>query len=289
LRVNPAGLGSDGLKEEVMSMAQRCGPTLTHFESDVELSAVMIHHVMGLPNLDTWRVCGDLFPAPLPPSSETATYLPALRSLAMAATNTYDWVVFLASSHPTVTAVPLTLTKLNLSGNHAVDPTLISKVCAFTNLTHLNVWCSCPNDRCVFALTDDDLSNLSLKLPRLEWLMLGHQCDKNTCKTTFKSLLFLSARCPSLTFIAVHFNTVQITNDIRSLFETKDPSTRELRESPTRCQVVTFSVSRTPLFLVGSDELEVVKKAFLNVFPRLRGVSRRYGRTWQYLTESLEK
>ena len=289
LRVNPVELRSDKLKGEVLLMAQRCGPTLTHLETDVEPSTVMVHHLMGFPNLHTWCAYGDLLPATPTPSSEATTYLPALRSLALAATNTYDWVVFLASSHPTVTPVRSTLTDLNLSGHHAVDPALISQVCAFTGLTHLNVGCSCPKDQCDFSLGDDDLSNLSLALPRLEWLMLGHQCDKNACKTTFRSLLFLSARCPSLVFIAVHFNTLRIAKDIQSLFEAGDPSIKQLRESPTRCQVVTFSVSQTPLSLVGTDELEVVKRGFLNVFPRLRGISRRYGRTWQCLTEALGK
>lgn len=289
LRVNHPDLKSGRLKAEVLSMAQRCGPTLTHLETDLEPSTVMVRHVMRLPNLRTWRAYGNLLPATFTPSPEAPTYLPALRSLAFAATNTYDWIIFLASSHPTMTLVRSTLTNLNLSGHHDVDPALISQVCAFTSLTDLNVWCTCPQDRCVFALTDDDLSNLSLALPRLESLMLGHQCDKNACKTTFRSLLFLSARCPNLAFIAVHFNTEQITNDIRSLFETEDPSLKELRECPTRCQVVTFSVSKTPLSLAGSDELQVVKRGFLNVFPRLRGISRKYGRTWQCLTDALEK
>ena len=270
-------------------MAQRCGPTLGHLETDLELSAVLINHVMSLPNLHTCRLYGNLLPSTLTLLPNATTYLPALRSLALSATNSYQWLVFLASSHLTVTALRSTLTNLDLSGHPTADPDLISHVCTFKNLTHLNVWCSCPQDRCVFALTDEDLSDLSLALPRLEWLMLGHQCGKNTCKTTFRSLLFLSVRCPSLVFIAVHFNTSQITNDIRSLFETEDPSIRRLRESPSRCQVATFSVSKTPLSLVGSDELEVVKKAFLNVFPQLRGISRRHGRTWQYLTDALEK
>ena len=289
LRVNPPGLGSDQLKQEVLYVAQRSGPTLTHLETDLELSTLMVHHVMRFPNLHTWRADGNLLPATPTPSSDAITYLPALRSLALSAANAYDWVAFLASSHPTVTALRSTLTKLNLSGDRAVHPSLISQVCAFTNLAHLNVWSTCPEDRCVFALADDDLSDLSLSLPRLEWLMLGHQCDKNTCRTTFKSLLFLSARCPSLVSIAIHFNTMQIVRDVRSILETEDPRIKELRESPTRSQLVTFSVSKTPLSLVGSDELEVLKRGFLNVFPRLRGISRRYGRTWQCLTDALEK
>lgn len=52
---------------------------------------------------------------------------------------------------------------------------------------------------------------------------------------------------------------------------------------------MTFSVFQTPLSLVGLDELDVVKKGFLNVFPQLEGISRRYGRTWECLMEALGK
>jgi hypothetical protein len=291
LRVNNASLRSDELEKEIQHTIRRCGRTLTHLEIDMELPTVTTHQVMQLPNLRTWGVYRSLLPTTLTPSSETTTYLPALRSLVLTATNAYDWIVFLASSLPMVNGIRSTLTELylSLSGRHAVDPTLLSQICAFTNLTRLDVGCSCPEDECTFALADDDLSHLSLTLPRLEWLMLGHQCDKNTCETTFRSLLFLSARCPKLAFISVHFNTAQIAQDIKSLFETGDPRVKELRDSPTRCQIGTFSVFQTPLSLKGSDEFEVVKRGFLNVFPQLREISRRYGRTWQNLTEALKK
>ncbi|KAF9652134.1 hypothetical protein BDM02DRAFT_3183860 [Thelephora ganbajun] len=288
LRIDHAGLGSGELKEEVLLMIRRCGQTLVYLKIDVELPAVTIQRVMRLPNLRTWEVHRSLLPATLTSCSE-ATYLPALRSLALSATNTYDWVIFLTSSYPTVDAVRSTLTELNLNDHCAVDPILIAQICVFTNLTRLEVGWSCPEDRCTFALADDDLSRLSLTLPRLEWLTLGHQCDKNTCRTTFRSLLFLSARCPRLTSILIHFNTMQITQDIRSLFETTNPGIKELWDSPTRCQIETFSVFETPLSLKGSDELDVVKRGFLNVFPRLRNIARRCGRTWQCLTEALEK
>ena len=288
LGVNPASLGSDELKEEVLYAIQRCGRTLGHLEIDVELSNVTIHHAMQLPNLHTWRICRSVLPTTLIPSPEETTHLPALRSLALSAME-YDWVVFLASSYPAVNGIRSTLTELNLSGHHAVNPALIDQICLFTNLMRLDVDLSCPEDECVFDLGDEDLSRLSVALPRLEWLMLGHQCDKNTCKTTFRSLLFLSARCPKLTFLSIHFNTVEIARDIDSLFETGDPGVKGLWDSPMRCKLGTFSVSQTPLTLKGPDELDVVKRGFLNVFPQLREISRRYGRTWQSLTEALRK
>lgn len=289
LRVNAAGLGNDELKKEVLHMIRRCGQTLTHLEIDVELPAVTVHRAMRLPNLRTWKVHRSSPPATFSPSSETTTHLPALRSLALSATNAYDWAVFLASSYPTVDGVRSTLTELNLSDNYAVTPTLIAQICVFKNLTRLDAGYSCPKHECAFTLADDDLSRLSLALPRLEWLMLGRQCDKNTCRTTFRSLLFLSARCPKLAFISIHFNTIQIAQDIKSLFETEDSGVKELRDSPTRCHIGTFSVYRTPLFLEGLEELDVVKRGFSNVFPRLREIARRCGRTWQSLTEVLRK
>jgi hypothetical protein len=39
----------------------------------------------------------------------------------------------------------------------------------------------------------------------------------------------------------------------------------------------TLSVSQTPLSLKGPDELDVVKRGFLDVFPRLRRMSRDTG------------
>ncbi|KAF9780085.1 hypothetical protein BJ322DRAFT_1112762 [Thelephora terrestris] len=289
LRINPAGLGNDELKEEVLRAVHRCGPILTHLEIDVELPAVMIQHVMELPKLRTWKVHGNLPPATLTPSSEVASYLPALSSLTLAATNARDWVTFLSIPHPKLTAIRSTLTELNLSDHQDVDPTLISQLCVFQNLTHLHVGASCPDDRCAFSLTDDDVSDLSWALPRLESLMLGHQCDRNTCRTTVRSLLFLSARCPGLVFLSIHFNTAQIAQDIQSLFETWDSSVRNLRESSARCLVTTLSVSQTPLPLAGTDELEVVKRGFLNVFPQLKAISRKYAKTWRCLTEALGK
>ena len=288
LCVHPARLGSEELQGEILNTIQRCGQTLEHLEIDVELSGVTIHHVMRLPNLGTWSLSRSSFPT-IAGSSETTTYLPTLHSLALSFIDTHDWVTFLASSSPTVNGLRSTLTELNLRGHHAVNTTLIAQICVFKNLTRLDVGWSCPEDECAFALTDDDLSHLSLALSRLEWLMLGHQCDKNTCRATFKSLLFLSARCPKLTFLSIHFNTVKIARDIESLFETGDPGVKELRDSPTRCQIGTLSVFKTPLPLGGSDELDVVKRGFLNVFPQLREIARRYGRAWQSLTEALRK
>ena len=289
LCVHPARLGSEGLKEEVLNTIQRCGRTLQHLEVDVELSGVTIHHVMRLPHLGTWSLSQSPLPPTLEGSSETTPYLPALHSFALSVADTYDWIAFLASPYQTVTGLRSTLTELNLRGHHAVNPTLIAHICVFKNLIRLDVGWSCPEDECAFALRDDDLSHLSLALPRLEWLMLGHQCDKNTCMATFRSLLFLSARCPKLAFLSIHFNTARIVRDIESLFEAGDPGVKELWDSPTRCQIGTLSVSKTPLPLGGSDELDVVKRGFLNVFPQLREIARRYGRAWQSLTEALGK
>ena len=287
LRVDSAGFGSDELKKEVPNAIRRCGRTLTHLEIDTKLPDATIHYAMQLPNLRTWRIYRSPLPAALTLPYD-ATYLPAVNSLALSVTNTYDWVAFLASPYPTVNGIRSTLTELNLRGHYPVNPDLIAQICAFKSLTRLDVGWFCPEEECAFTLADDDLSRLSLALPRLEWLMLGHQCNKNTCMTTFRSLLFLSARCPKLASLSIHFNTVKIAQDIETLFETGDPGVKELRESPTRCRIGTLSVSQTPLSLKGSDELDVVKRGFLNVFPQLKEIARKYGRAWQNLTEVLK-
>ena len=282
LAVNRAGLGSDELKKEVLNTIQQCGRTLARLEVDVELPTLAIHHAMQLPNLCTWKIHQSSLPDTLTPFSETTTYLPSIRSLTLSATNTHDWVIFLASSFPAVNDIRSTLTELNI--RHTLDQTLLTQICAFTSLRRLDVGSSCPEEGCVFSLDDGDISNLSLALPHLESLMLGQQCDKNMCRTTFRSLLFLSARCPNLLFASVHFNTLQIAQDVKSIFETEDSGLKELRDSPTRCQIGTFSVHQTPLSLKGPDELDVVKKGFLNVFPQLKEITGRYRRSWKTLT-----
>lgn len=289
LRVNTSGLGSVEFKQEVPAIIQRCGQTLTHLEIDTELPDATVHRVMELPNLRTWNIYRSPLPATLTPSSDTTMYLPALHSLALSVASTYDWVAFLASSYPALNGIHSTLTELNLRGHYPVNPALIAQICAFKNLTRLAVGWFCPYEECGFTVADDDLSHLSLALPRLELLMLGHQCNKNTCRTTFRSLLFLSARCPKLASLSIHFNTMKIAQDVESIFETGDPVIKELRESPTRCRVGTLAVARTPLSLEGSNEFDVVKKGFLNVFPQLRDISRERGRAWQCLTEVLRK
>jgi len=106
---------------------------LTHLEINMELPAVTIHRAMQLPNLRTWGVYRSLLPATLIPSSDTMTYLPALRSLVLTTTDAYDWILFLASSFPMVNGIRSTLTELylSLSGRHAVDLTLLFQIFVF--------------------------------------------------------------------------------------------------------------------------------------------------------------
>ena len=174
LIVNDVQLGSDELKKEVLSTIQRCGQTLTRLEVDTGLSNVTIQRVMRLPNLHTLRASRSLLSTTLPPSSESA-YSPVLRSLALTVANPCDWVIFLADPHPIANGVRSTLSELKLRGHQIASPTLISKICFFRNLTRLDGWWFCHSYKCDFALTDEDLSRLSLGLPRLERLMLGHQ------------------------------------------------------------------------------------------------------------------
>ena len=50
-----------------------------------------------------------------------------------------------------------------------------------------------------------------------------------------------------------------------------------------------LSVSQTPLSLKGPDELDVVKRGFLDVFPRLRRIVKGHGDAWQSLAEALRE
>jgi hypothetical protein len=137
-------------------------------------------------------------------------------------------------------------------------------------LTTLEVGGFCPADRCSFDLTDDDVTAITKALPRIRKLLLGYPCWLNTCQTTFKSLLVASASCVELTELTLHFNTINIVEDVKSLLETEDPDIQKLRDGP-RCGVTSLTVSLAPL-TADKPDTKLLAKGLLFVFPALGNI-----------------
>ena len=282
---------STKFKQGVSAMLLGCGSALGYLNAGVELSEEAILHVIQLPHLHTLKLTHepppDITDALL---QEDTTVLPSVHSLTLATPTTHTWLSFLNDlrwRHPTVTTargpgqsqvqtgIHSTLEELYCGCGEAPKRAIVKQALAFKNLTTLEIGEFCQDDRCSFDLTDDDVTAIAKALPRLQKLLLGHPCWLNTCQTTFRSLLTLSTNCAGLTELIVHFNTINIVEDVKSLLETEDPDTQKLREGP-RCGVTSLPLFLTPLTADG-PETDVLAKGLLFVFPVLGNIPVRPG------------
>lgn len=269
-------------KQEVSAMVLRCGSALNYLNSGVELSEQAVLHVIQLPHLHTLKLTHESPPDITDTFPRDTIVLPSIHSLTLATPTTHAWLQFLNDlrwRHPTATAVGRpgqpqaqigihsTLKELFCGCGEEPKRATIKHALAFKNLTTLEVGQFCPNDRCSFDLTDDDATAIAKALPQLQKLLLGHPCRMNTCQTTFRSLLTLSANCVELTELIVHFNTTNIVEDVKSLLETQDPDIQKLRKGP-RCGVTSLPVFMTPL-AVDKASVDLLAKGLLLVFPML--------------------
>ena len=272
-------------KQEVSAMVLRCGPALDYLNAGVELSEQAILHVMQLPHLHTLKLTHESPPDITNAFSRDITVLPSVHSLTLATPTAHAWLPFLNDlrwRHPTTTpawgsiqsqvqiGIPTSLEELYCGCGEVPKRAIVKQALAFTNLTTLELGRFCPADRCSFDLTDNDLTAITKALPGLQKLLLGHPCWLNTCQTTFRSLLTLSANCVGLTELIVHFNTINIVEDVKSLVETEDPDIQTLRKGP-RCGVTCLPVFLMPL-TVDKPDTDVLAKGLLSVFPRLGNI-----------------
>ncbi|KAF9784038.1 hypothetical protein BJ322DRAFT_1219546 [Thelephora terrestris] len=274
---------STRFKQEVSAMVLRCGPPLNHLNAGVELSEQAILHVIQLPRLRTLKLTHESPPDfAIAMSLQDTIVFPALQSLTLASPITHAWLPFLNDllwRHPAVTAlrgpgqphsqigIHSTLEELRCLSGEAPKQAIVKQALAFWNLTTLEVGKICPRDSCSFDLTDDDVTAITKALPRIQKLTLGRPCGFNTCQTTFGSLLVLSANCVELTELAVHFNTTNIVEDVKSLLETE---ALDGQKRP-RCGVTSLPVFLAPL-TVDKPDADVLAKGFMFVFPALENM-----------------
>ena len=115
---------------------------------------------------------------------------------------------------------------------------------------------------CFFHLTDNDVEEIAVTLPRLKSLQLGRPCDSNSCCTTIASLLLISIHCPNLTVLETHFNTLAIVDDIKHLLGGDSVC------GNARCKLRNLAVGNLSLEVRGED-IETVVVGFKAIFPCL--------------------
>ena len=252
------------LRDPLSSVVLRCGPSLTEFISTVPLSDAAVDHLIRLPRLCTCHIEGPpprYHPSGLPP-------FPPLTELALGRGAGHGWLSLLNLSGAS-SGVRESLKTLKFS-SPTIDNSFASTIRIFRNLVDLDVvfFCDCGNgdNQCAFKLDNDNVTELVVALPQLEFLLLGHPCSANVCATTIACLLLISVHCIKLQVLVIHFNTTDIVDDLKNISD--NPRFQELRSRP-RCILSHMDVHKTPLAL---DEpgFETVAKGMIDIFPSLQ-------------------
>ena len=263
-------------KDFLSSVALRCGPSLTEFASPVPLSDAAINHLIQLPHLRIWHIEG---PPPHYSTPSLPLIFPPLTELTLGEGAACGWLSLFERSQDGASTMqgvaPLSWVKDSLKSldikelsGHIINISFTSQIRLFQNLTHLWITAHCPDeddDQRIFRLNDNDVTNLAVALPRLEFLSLGAPCPKNTCATTIACLLQISVHCVGLKELEFHFNSTRIVDDLENI--SKDPQLQELRLLP-KCTLSCLYVDEIPLTL---DEpgLEIVANGIIDIFPSL--------------------
>ena len=259
------------------SVILRCGSSLMVYDSPVPLSNAALDHLVQLPHLHGWRIRG---PPPNWPASSWPLVFPPLMELTPGKSTARGCLSLLGrledGASTTQGLAPLSRTKeslqvLNIEGISGIDIdySSVSTIQIFRNLAVLNVDVSCHDGanrgKCIFELDNDDVTEFAMVLTQLETLFLGHACFENTCLATVACLLPISIHCSKLELLEIHFNTTDIVDDFKNIYE--DPQLQQLRSLP-RCPLMRLDVYQILLNLDESD-FGIVVNGMIDIFSSL--------------------
>ena len=177
---------------------------------------------------------------------------------------------FRTSGQPSNRGPGQRLIALNSLAEAPTDAASVSPVTAFHGLVDLLLGSPCSRTRgCAFNLTDDNIAEIATALPRLRNASFGRVCSANSCRTTVSSLVSLSTRCKKLSFLEIHFNTMNLRGDLESA--SADPRPGNSPGFPERSD---FSLSLGIAPISTSDEdIGPVLTGFLTIFGSLDKIS----------------
>ena len=270
LSVLCGGRKSKRLGEAMSSLVCRCGSSLRRFATRVPLSEEAVLHLIQLPNLSYLRTYHE------PPQVVPMNTFPSLEHLRLASQDALPWLHLFASHDRAITLSDPgpppnardRLKSLEFPKYTVVDSKLLCSIVTFRNLAMLRIHtddCTGGDPDCIFRLTNDDIQNLVIALPRLKILRLGKPCPSNTCNTTIDSLVSISVKCLSLTALEIHFNTRELVSDVLRLLD------GGVAHDKAKCKLRALSVGSLPLEALEEDS-ETIAMGFKAIFPCLKSL-----------------
>ena len=248
----------------------------------VPLSDAAVNHLTQLPHL---RICHTESPPPIHSIPHSPLVFSPLIELELGKDTACEWLSLLKCLGGCVG--PLSKIKESLKflklPSPTIDASAVSTIQTFHNLVDLTMRTDCHERRCIFKLNDDDITELAMALPQLEFLLLGRPCSRNTCTTTVACLLQISVHCVRLQGLEIHFNTTNIINDLKNIPD--DPRFQELRSRP-RCKLERLNVHLMEITLDGPG-LETVMNGMIDIFPSLGFCEEVHGSGWEELSKRL--
>jgi len=265
------------LESAVSSAVLRCGPSLTTLSVSTSLLDAAAQHITHLPKLTFWYAMNGL---PKGSNFSLSNAFPQLEYLELVTEESLEWIPLLGaiarhtpSGQPSSHGPGQSLITLNSLAYVRIDAAFMSPIAEFHGLVHLTLGSSCSSTGgCAFNLTDDDMTRIATGLPRLRHARFGRVCSANSCRTTVSSLVSLSTRCRELGFLEVHFNTINLRDDLESVLA--DPRPDNLPPFPERGHF-SLSLGDAPISITGED-VGPVLTGFITIFGPLYQI---YGRT----------
>ena len=269
---------SPSLNSAVSSAILRCGSSLDTLLVSTPLSDAAVQHIMGLPKFTSWYAMNG---PPKESDLSLSDAFPQLEILELRTETSLEWIPILGTtprrtSSGQNTHAPLhrgpgqNLTVLESCVAASVDAAFMSPIIRLHGLVELRLESSCSNmGGCTFSLTDGDVAEIAIALPNLVNVTFGEVCPADSCKTTVRSLLFLSTSCIELETLEIHFNTRNLRDDLESIPE--NPRLRGLCGLP-RCRLEWLTVANAPLRIAEEDHGPVVA-GFLRIFQSVERVS----------------
>jgi hypothetical protein len=267
------------LKSAVSSAVLRCGSSLTTPYATAPPSDVAIQHITKLPKLTTWFATDE--PPRVSDSSPTDVF-PKLTTLYLPENTSVGWIPSLGASARRASSgsgahAPLDhgpgqqLTTLPFWVKVSVDVALLFHITLFRGLVLLILESFCSSrGGCAFCSTDDDIAEVATALPNLVNTAFRNVCAAKSWRTTVTSLLFLSTRCKNLEFLEVHFNTVNLRDNLQ--FALVDPRLHNSHPVSGR-RPVSLSLSETPVRSTRLEDVGPVLAGLPKIFPSLSEIN----------------